>query len=199
MRFMNWSTVDGWFSMGWDDYAATYNAITHSKTAVAMRVNRWVRELEDHLKSSILKENAYYAIGVEDAMLRGFDIKGEIPRANQCMDAKLYSPALCCPCGFCGRPVENGYLTTFGLIVDTVFCTEECIKNRLETVIHADMSLHELYYIHRRKASPIPEDGDAMRDHFEAVPRVNILTDMTPPKRVKSRFPKSAAHSIGNT
>lgn len=190
MSFPDFATADGWFAMGWDDYAATYNSLLHGAVA-SYRINMMCRYLEPILSNARMRENIYYAIGVEDAMLRGFEIKGSMPFCNRCVDSKMFSPPPPIrPCGYCGQAVQHGYLTTFGLIVDTVFCSEECIDNRLRSVINADISLCELYMMRNRKPVPIPEMPDEMARHFDLIPKVSVATDLTPPKRQPVKFPK---------
>lgn len=169
-HFPNVATSQAWSAMGWNDFAATYNAILTSGSSVAMRMGRFHRTVEETLASVGFVRNNFYSMGIEDAMLTRNRKAVLIPPVQDYLEHRSVTMPVPTPCDCCGTVQDDLLLCDGGLLSDYA-CSVHCLKTLRESVIACDAFLSELFRMHpRRQAVPLPEDEGEMILHFANVP-----------------------------
>jgi len=182
-NFPTIATSDGWAACGYNDFAATYNAILASRRSVPLRLSRYCHTVESILESVGFSRNHFYSVGVEDCLLATAESGRRtriIPPVQEMIESEVVDMTWNCPCDFCGKPSRSLLLCSHGLLSDYC-CSEQCLRSKLHAKIRSDVSL-SMMFRHRphRQDAPLPEDAEAMAEHFSGVPQCtadNYLSD----------------------
>lgn len=189
MKFPKQATAQAWGALGWNDYAATHNAIVTSGRSIPLRLARWNGKLEAYLPTAF-EQNFFYTCGVEDCMLY---LRGRITTvapAQKFTESKVHPLLYPVPCDWCGKAIELASLLCNAALLTNHFCCEACVGLKLKAVIASDICLSDMFskppY---RKDVPIPEDEEEFGLHFIQVPAFGITDSFDEEVYVAERKP----------
>jgi len=170
MTYPPFTTATCWEVMGWDDYAATHNAIVQQVNARrSLRLRRFQESMQNFLLESRLA-NYWYQTGIELALettLSNGDPYQVLPSGITYQLVHQLPPnRIPEPCYSCGMNVAVLYVEQIILYTEC-FCCTRCAGLYQQSLIQYNRWLHALMY---REVNPIPEDSTEWESFFALVP-----------------------------